>query len=80
MNETTFKVLMHDGRYVDENLLPQGIFYVKSPQKLYSKDDTIKLIEDCRRFVRDFNGNIWSDSHVRNLRQCELITVTLLIK
>ena len=79
MNETMFKILMHCGAYVDSNMLEEGIYSTKKPQ-LFSKNDTIELIEEKGRMMKDMMGiQMISERYFKNLRQCQLVDVSLLI-
>lgn len=77
MRETKFKVLMYFGQYVDTNLLEKGIYSCSTPT-LYSKDATIESLEKSGRMMKDITGELFiSESYFENLRQCELVIVTL---
>ena len=77
MKETKFRVLMHTGQYIDTNLLEKGIYSTSTPT-LYSKDTTIKMIEDQGRLMKDMTGNLFiSERWFENLRKCNLVYVSL---
>lgn len=77
MKETTFKVLIHSGNYVDTNLLWNGI-YVSSVPFLYSKDETIESLIERATWSKCMNGNDFlSESYANNLKKCQLVEVSL---
>lgn len=79
MNETMFKILMHSGIYVDSNLLEKGIYATCKPI-LYSKNETIELMIERGKRMKDMTGaNFMSEKYFENLRQCELVNVSLLV-
>lgn len=79
MNKTTFKILMHCGIYVDGNLLEKGIYSTQTPN-LYSIVDTIESLTERGRRVKDMMGTrMISERYFENLKQCQLVEVTLLI-
>jgi hypothetical protein len=75
MLETEFKALMYLGRYIDDNLLHEGIYISQKPF-IYSNDDTIEgLVEQGKR-MKDLSGaQIVSDKYLENLKQCELVKI-----
>ena len=79
MEETKFKILMHCGAYVDVNLLEKGIYTTKIPF-LYSKDETIDLIIERGKAIKDMMGTqMILEKYFENLKQCQLVEATLLI-
>lgn len=79
MNETHFKTLMHLGAFVNENLLQSGIYQIIKPY-IYSKDTTIDILEQQGREFKDMLGNqVISENYFENLKQCELVDITISI-
>ena len=79
MNETHFKTLMHLGIYVDSNMLQSGIYQITKPY-IYSKDTTIDMLEQHGRNLKDMIGNqVISESYFENLKQCELVDITVCV-
>lgn len=79
MNETHFKTLMYIGTYVDTNMLQSGIYQITKPQ-LYSKDTTIDMLEQHGRMFKDMVGNqVISENYFENLKQCELVDITVCV-
>lgn len=79
MKETKFKILMYCGIYVDSNLLDKGIYATQKPY-LYSKYDTIESLIKYGENIKDMNGNGFiSEKYFENLKQCQLVDITLLI-
>ena len=77
MKETTFKALMHCGQYVDANLLEKGI-YVCSKPFIYSKDETIEVMIERGRMMKDMTGaSFISEKYFDSLKQCQLVDVSL---
>lgn len=79
MNETHFKTLMHLGTYVDANRLQSGIYQIIKPY-LYPKDTTIDMFEQQGRKLKDMVCNqVISENYFENLKQCELVDITISI-
>ena len=77
MRETQFKVLMYAGQYVDTNMLEKGIYSTSRPS-LYSKNETIEGMEKQCRDLKGVRVDLTiSDNWFKNLRECELINVSL---
>lgn len=77
MKETQFKALMHCGKYVDANLLNEGIYTTSRPY-IYSKDDTIELmIKLGRTLEATIGGNFLSETYFDNLKQCQLAPIVI---
>lgn len=77
--ETKFKTLVHNGEYVDPNMLDDGI-YVSEKPFLYSKDDTLEKLIKRGRGIGDFIDIYYvSEDYFKNLEQCQLIGVTIKI-
>ena len=80
MKETGFKALMYMGDYVDSNLLEKGIYSASEP-KLYDKCTTIEWLEKRARMTVDMTGACFiSERYFDNLRKCELVDVSVVIK
>jgi len=78
--ETEFKALMYCGQYVDANLLYKGIYTCEKPF-IYDKNYTIETMIDKGESMKDLTGaNFLSQGFFDNLRQCELVTITITIK
>ena len=79
MNETHFKTLMHLGTFVDVNMLHSGIYQITKPY-IYSKDTTIDILEQQGREFKDMLGNqVISERYFENLKQCELVDITVCV-
>jgi hypothetical protein len=79
MNETSFKILMAGSIYVDSNMLVKGIYATEKPH-LFSKDETLESLAEKGRQVKDMMGTqMFSESYFENLRQCQLVEVSLVI-
>lgn len=77
MKETTFKALMHDGKYVDPTLLWNGIYNSPIPH-IYGKDDTIKSLIGRAEMMKDMTGDSFvSKFYFENLKKCQLVDVSL---
>jgi hypothetical protein len=72
----TFKILVHNGWYVDTMMLPKGIYSGITPQ-LYQPTTTIQeLVDEARKMERrgvDIGG------YIANVQQCQLKLVELAI-
>lgn len=79
MKETEFRILMHLGKFVDENLLDKGIYACNSPY-LHPEDATLeKLIQDGLK-VRKIAGDAFlPDSYFENLKKCDLVPISIMI-
>jgi hypothetical protein len=78
MKETEFKVLMHEGNYVDVNLLECGIYFSIKPF-IYHKLETIEsLIEKAENIKDAMAKHHISDDYFSNLRKCELVKVKII--
>lgn len=74
-----FKILMHCGVYVDSNLLEKGIYSTQKPN-LYSKEETIESLIEGGRIMKDMTDTQFiSERYFENLKQCQLVNVSLLI-
>ena len=74
--EGEFKVLMHNGRYVDNYNLSEGICSTDVPC-LYNKNMTMtSLFKEHQPLV---NSGLIPASYVENMMQCELVAVKLTI-
>jgi hypothetical protein len=74
MQETTYKVLMYNGGYVDFEKISSGI-YTKQTPSLYDAETTI---ENLIVRIKDIQiSDDWTANIVENLRQCELVEVKL---
>lgn len=79
MNETEFKALMYWGRYVDPNRLESGIYFREKPC-IYLKDETIELLIERGRNIKDGEGNcLISETYFQNLKECELVKIVIII-
>lgn len=79
MREIKFKALMYLGKYVDANLLGNGI-YVCSKPFLYNKEETIETLINQARLVQDMiSGSFFSEDYFDNLRKCQLVELVLVI-
>lgn len=80
MKETGFKALMFMGNYVDSNLLEKGIYSASEP-KLYDKCTTIEGLEKQAKMLVVMTGDCFiSERYFDNLRKCELVDVSVVIK
>lgn len=74
MEETTYKVLMYNGAYVDFIKLFDGIYSTKFPI-LYSSERTIEDIVE--KFSKRCINNETIDALTKNINECELVEVKL---
>jgi hypothetical protein len=79
MNETKFKILMHNGIYVNCRMLDKGIYNTDKPD-LYSKHETIDTLIERYEKVGYGTGIgllAFPKSYIKNLSKCELVEVEL---
>ena len=77
--ETTFKVLMHCGEYVDVSMLEKGVYSTNRPY-LYCKDTTIESLIENAELMKSISSYLFqSDKYFDNLQKCELVEVYLTI-
>jgi hypothetical protein len=78
--ETNFKVLTHNGVYVDENLLNKGIYEVTKPF-LYDYDSTIEsIISHIKHVNESYDLRINTSNYIENIKKCTLTDVQLTVK
>ena len=79
MRKTKFKALMHSGLYVDTNILSKGIYGTSKPS-LYESEATIEDLVKRGETLKDITGNGFiPESYFINLKECELVDVTLTV-
>jgi|LSQX01.3.fsa_nt_gb hypothetical protein len=75
--ETEFKVLTHDGRFVDAIKLCDGIYYCEIPY-LISKEHSIgRMLEMGRKINEEEGEAVIGNGWFENLRKCELVRVKI---
>ncbi len=79
MTETKLKALMHNGHFVDANLLPAGIIPTSFPS-IYSLEITMQdLVQNAEDF-KDIAYLHFTDAYFENLAQCELVPVRVIVE
>lgn len=80
MTQTIFKVLMYGGHYVDTGRLCTGI-YASAKPCLYDVSETIEsLINNAnRRAEEEYMIEGYAQRYAKNISNCQLIEVSLLI-
>ena len=77
MRETMFKVLIHNGSYVDMSLLYKGIYYTRMPS-LFDAKETIESIIERGKIMKDIKGrHLIPAEYFENVRECKLVEVSL---
>ena len=83
MEGKRFKVLMHNGIFVDHTKLCDGIYEVKVPE-IYSMNATvearIKMSEVMVQKLPGLRKKGWHDKYAENISKCEFKVVTLTIE
>lgn len=77
MNPKKFKVLTYLGNYVDERLLPKGLYFTSRPV-LHSEDQTIESMIKMYEDIRNLQGiSFGIKDTIDNIKQCTLSLVEL---
>lgn len=75
--EREFKTLMHCGRYVDANLLENGLYTCSKPF-IYQKDKTIESMVKDAILLQELTGiGYITDRYFDNLKQCQLVSILI---
>ena len=80
MKPNKFKVLTYLGNYVDEKLLPNGLYFTSNPV-LHSKEETIEAMIKMHENFHNMQGGVsfGVKDTIDNLKKCSLTVVELVV-